>query len=385
MAGDPMMLVTKLSRRARWAVPVGALVVTGAVMAGSLMSAAQAAPVLPPRTPAQLLAAVAQGQAPALTGTVVETASLGLPALPDTGDPTSIASLLTGSHTIQVWYASPQRYRLAVPQSLSETDVVRNGSKVWLWQSTLNTVTEFTVPATAAPSPQPPLQPSLTPQQAAQLALALAGPTTTVSVDSNVIVAGQPAYELVLAPKDSRSLIGQVRIAIDASNSVPLRLQVFARGAASPAISVGFTAISFGAPSAADTSFTPPAGAQVTTANPGSGGGQGPQGGDVTTIGSGWLTVLDMPSAGLLSGSPVPPAQQSQGSAESAAAMQALLGSATHVHGAWGTGRLLRTSLVSVLITSGGTMFVGAVQPSVLYAAASQAGHRLGALPAALP
>jgi hypothetical protein len=28
---------------------------------------------------------------------------------------------------------------------------------------------------------------------------------------------------------------------------------------------------------------------------------------------------------------------------------------------------------------------VGAVQPSVLYAAASQAGHRLGALPAALP
>jgi hypothetical protein len=263
--------------------------------------------------------------------------------------------------------------------------VVRNGSKVWLWQSTLNTVTEFTAPATAAPSPQPPLQPSLTPQQAAQLVLALVGPTTTVSIDTNVTVAGQPAYELVLAPKDSRSLIGKVRIAIDASNSVPLRLQVFARGAASPAISVGFTAISFGAPSAADTSFTPPAGAQVTTANPGSGGGQGPQGGDVTTIGSGWLTVLDMPSAGLLSGSPVPPAQQSQGSAESAAAMQALLGSATHVHGAWGTGRLLRTSLVSVLITSGGTMFVGAVQPSVLYAAASQAGHRLGALPAALP
>ena len=305
--------------------------------------------------------------------------------LPDTGDPTSIASLLTGSHTIQVWYASPQRYRLAVPQSLSETDVVRNGSKVWLWQSTLNTVTEFTVPATAAPSPQPPLQPSLTPQQAAQLALALVGPTTTVSIDTNVTVAGQPAYELVLAPKDSRSLIGQVRIAIDASNSVPLRLQVFARGAASPAISVGYTAISFGAPSAADTSFTPPPGAQVTTANPGSGGGQGAQGGDVTTIGSGWLTVLDMPSAGLLSGSPLPPAQQNQGSAESAAAMQALLGSATYVHGAWGSGRMLRTSLVSVLITTGGTMFVGAVQPSVLYAAAGQAGHRLGALPAAQP
>jgi len=377
-----MLSVPKLSRRARWAVPAGALVITGAVMTGSLISVAQAAPVLPPRTPAQLLAAVAQGQMPALTGTVLETVSLGLPALPDTGSPTSIASLLTGSHTIQVWYASPQRYRLAVPQSLSETDVVRNGSTVWLWQSTLNTVTKFVMPATAAPSPQPS---ALTPQQAAQQALNMVGPTTTVSVDSNVTVAGQPAYELVLAPEDSRSLVGQVRIAIDASNSVPLRLEVFARGATSPAISVGYTAISFGAPSAADTSFTPPPGAQITTVSPGQGGLQGTQGGDATTIGSGWLTVLAMPSAGLLSGSPPQPAQPSQGSDEDAAALQALLGSATYVHGSWGTGRLLRTSLVSMLITTGGTVFAGAVEPSVLYAAAGQAGHQPGALPTTAP
>ena len=41
--------------------------------------------------------------------------------------------------------------------------------------------------------------------------------------------------------------------------------------------------------------------------------------------------------------------------------------------GAWGSGRLLQTSLVSVLITDSGRVFVGAVQPSVLYAAAGQA------------
>src|SRR5580658_6051822 len=94
-------------RRARWAVPAAALVITGGVMAGSLISVAQAAPSLPSRTPAQLLAAVAASQGPAqepaqepaLTGTVVETASLGLPSLPGNGNPTSIASLLTGSHT----------------------------------------------------------------------------------------------------------------------------------------------------------------------------------------------------------------------------------------------------------------------------------------------
>jgi hypothetical protein len=53
--------------------------------------------------------------------------------------------------------------------------------------------------------------------------------------------------------------------------------------------------------------------------------------------------------------------------------LNALLSSATPVSGAWGSGRLLRTSLVSVLITNSGRMFVGAVQPSVLYAAAGQA------------
>ena len=44
------------------------------------------------------------------------------------------------------------------------------------------------------------------------------------------------------------------------------------------------------------------------------------------------------------------------------------------MHGAWGSGRLLRTSLVSVLITDSGSAYIGAVQPSVLYDAA-QSSH----------
>jgi len=50
-----------------------------------------------------------------------------------------------------------------------------------------------------------------------------------------------------------------------------------------------------------------------------------------------------------------------------------LLKSATTVHGAFGTGQLIRTSLLSVLITNGHA-FAGAVDPSVLYRAAAQAG-----------
>ena len=53
----------------------------------------------------------------------------------------------------------------------------------------------------------------------------------------------------------------------------------------------------------------------------------------------------------------------------------ALLQSARHVSGSWGSGRLLRTTLVSVLVTSSGRVLIGAVTPDVLYRAATQAGH----------
>jgi outer membrane lipoprotein-sorting protein len=361
-----MGFMPRLPRRARWAVPAAALAVTGAVMASSLISVAQAAPSLPSRTPAQLLAQVADRAGehlPPLSGTVVETASLGLPSLPHTGNPTSIASLLTGSHTIKVWYASYEHYRLAVPESLSETDVVRDGSTVWLWQSTKNEVTEFSLPSGANNSnPCPPAPAALTPQQAAQQVLAKVGPTTAVSVDSNVTVAGQPAYDLVLAPRDSRSLIGRVAIAIDGSNGVPLRVQVFARGATAPAVSIGYTAISFGTPPASDTSFAPPPGAKLTKVGPAGGKPANP---GITTTGSGWLTVAELPASAM--GAPA-----AGMSGENADVVRALLGSAQSVQGAWGSGRLLRTSLVTVLMTDNGRTFIGAVQPSVLYAAAGR-------------
>ena len=99
----------KLSRRARWAVPATAVVVTAAVIGGLQIPGAQAAPNLPARTPAQLLAEVSSDAAlPPLTGTMVEATSLGLPQLPQVGDATSISSLITGSHTIKIYYQDAQ-------------------------------------------------------------------------------------------------------------------------------------------------------------------------------------------------------------------------------------------------------------------------------------
>jgi outer membrane lipoprotein-sorting protein len=356
----------KQSRQARWAVPGSALVIVGGVLAGSLISVAQASPALPARTPAQLLAEVAATPSvPPLTGTVVETASLGLPQLPDTGSPTSLASLLTGSHTIKVWYSDATHYRLSVPASMSESDVIRDGSSAWLWQSSSNSVTQFKLSAhESTPSAQVPL----TPQQAASEVLAKVGPTTTVKVATNATVAGEPAYELVLAPKDSRSLVGQVDIAIDAKYEVPLRVQVYARGATSPAFQVGFTSISFVKPASANVSFTPPAGAKVTQ---GDLGGKGKSSGSATNssvTGKDWLTVAELPESEISSGTASGPSS----GGESSAVVNALLHSGTAVRGAWGSGTLLRTSLFSLLVTNGHVYF-GAVDPSVLYTAATTA------------
>jgi len=354
------------SPRWRWTVPTAGPVLIG-LLAAALIGSASAAPVLAPRTPGQLLADVSASDHTELTGTVVETASLGLPSLPSSignssaGDGSSLYSVLAGSHTVRVWFAGPEHFRLAVPGMFSESDLIRDGNTAWEWQSALDTATRYTLAGAKAASPSPrysPVKGPLTPQQAAQEAIAAVGPSTAVRTDSNVSVAGQSAYELVLAPKDHRSLIGQVRIAVDAANGVPLRVEVFARGARSPAIQVGYTQIQFSAPAASELTFNPPPGATVRQG----GSPQAPNTpvGDqgFATIGSGWMTVVRVPASVLTSA----------GSAGGIA--DGLFGSAARVSGPWGSGQLIRTSLVNVLMT-GNTIYAGAVDPSVLYAAAA--------------
>jgi outer membrane lipoprotein-sorting protein len=376
-------------------VPAGVVAAVAAVGIASAITVAQAAPALPPRTPAQLLAAVAgPGNVPPLTGIVVETASLGIPQLPGSANPNTITSLLAGSHTVKVWYDGPQRVRLAVPGTMSETDFIRNGTTAWLWQSNSDSVTKILLPKHPAGEREPVMpRTPLTPQQAAKQVLAAVGPSTRVTTEANVTVAGQAAYQLVLTPKSSGSLIGKITMALDAQHlTVPLRLQVFAKGASAPAFQVGYTSISFVTPAAGNFRFTPPAGAKVDTVGsdlPSGWTGYAPAAGQqgrysgVRVIGKDWTSVAVLPAAALsevagrgnaagVAGQAARSASGGGGQVNGADVLGAVLGAAHPVHGAWGSGRLLHTSLVSMLITSNGHVLIGAVTPSVLYAAAAQ-------------
>ena len=397
-----MAAIPKFSRRGRWVIPAGVVTAVAAVGIASAITVAQAAPALPARTPAQLLAAVAGDHSaiPPLTGTVVETAALGIPQLPGSQSPNSITSLLAGSHTLKIWYAGPRQLRLAVPVPMGETDLIRNGTTAWLWQSDSNSVTKLLIPAGRGEHAREPVMPKapLTPQQAAQQVLKVAGRSTRVTTEANVTVAGQAAYQLVLAPKASGSQIAKITIALDAQHlSVPLRVQVFAKGTAGPVFQVGYTSISFVAPAASNFSFTPPRGAKVHTEGlglpagwTGYAPGQEPQGrtSGAQVIGKDWTAVAVLPAADVLpggglsrvagagnaagvAGQAARSASGGGGAISGSAMIGALLLAAHPVHGAWGSGKLLHTSLVSMLITNGHVL-IGAVTPSVLYADVAQ-------------
>jgi hypothetical protein len=55
-----------------------------------------------------------------------------------------------------------------------------------------------------------------------------------------------------------------------------------------------------------------------------------------------------------------------------------LLGLLPTVSGDWGSGRLLKTRLVSVLLTDDGRLLAGAVNPQRLYEAAADPAAKLG-------
>jgi outer membrane lipoprotein-sorting protein len=371
-------------RRLAWAAPaVGLAVVAAAV---GIPMVASASPSLPHKTAAQLLVDVSHSSETPLSGTIVETARLGLPALPDIGGTAiSPATLVSGSHTARVWYDGGAKARIALVGNLAETDLVRNGRDAWLWTSGRNTAQHWRLPAhaadktadNAAPSPSPSAAESLTPQEAARQALAAVSPTTRVTVDGTASVAGRSAYELVLAPRDSRSLVGDVRIAIDAKTSVPLRVQIHARGATGrPAFETTFTSVSFAKPSASVFRFSPPPGAKVTTTKRSSatadlqGTARTPDhGSSPKVIGTGWTAVVELSGVSLPAGGG---GEERHHASSAADQLSALTRAMTPVSGSFGSGHLLRTKLVSVLLLDDGRAFIGAVSPAFLEQAAAK-------------
>ncbi|RHA38212.1 LolA family protein [Cellulomonas rhizosphaerae] len=392
--------MSNLSPRARWAVPAVVGVVVAAAFVAPPLVASASSDDLPTLTPQQLVTAVADAKDQPLSGTVVYTARLGLPSLP-LGDMAgaSPVNLLDGSSTMRVWTDGVDRSRASLLGATSEYSVVRDGSQAWTYSSTDDAVVHYALPAKDqarydALAQDPTVEGDLpTPAAAATSVLGLVEQFSTVSLDAQSTVAGRDAYNLVVTPKSTTTLVGHVVISVDAKTSTPLRVQVWDRDSTAPALEVGFTDVRFATPSASVLSFSAPAGASTkdvtvplpaATDRPAAGIPEG-----TTVTGTGWDTVVQASGvdvAGLLAGdtdalASVPGSQPAIGSKSG----QKLLdefgadGSGKVRDLDLGTlfdtittkvpeGRLIETRLASVLVTDDGRVLVGAVPGATLQA-----------------
>ena len=392
----------------RWLTPVGVLAVI--LLAGFIQPIhAVAVPDLAPLTAKQLIVKAQQTKVQTFTGTLQLDANLGIPSLSSlqaaapTGGGFNPADLLSGSHRATIAVDGPDKQRLKMTSSLSEFDVFHNGQDLWTWQSDGSQVTHTVLhdhetgakPDTTATGPTHATAPASnpmpvpTPDDLAQKLLDHITPSTAVSVATPSQIAGHNAYELVLAPHAAASTIDHVAMAIDAVTGFPLRVSVFGKGDTKPALQLGFTSLSYARPSGSFT-FTPPPGSHLSNslvAGPRTGrrrlrmrrmangkaapnfapgpvpqkalrgiGPAGPAPGATaavhpTVVGQDWTQVVigARPALGAIGFE--------------------LMKAATPVHGAFGSGRLLHTDLVSVLFLDDGQVAAGFVTPSALEAA----------------
>ncbi|GIJ47728.1 hypothetical protein Val02_46140 [Virgisporangium aliadipatigenens] len=362
----------------RWLVPsaVAVAVIGGGAALGTV--AASAEPELPDRSAAQLLVDLQNASLDGLSGTVRTTSDLGLPSLPAGAGAggAGIGSLLSGSHQVRVWYAGEDKQRVALIGTVGESDIIRNGKDVWTWDSKTQTATHRELGDGEAAKPERQLPGSLTPQEAAEQALKAVDPTTVVEVGRNARVAGRSAYELVLKPKDTASLIGSVKVAVDATEHVPLRVLVYGKGADEPAFRAEFTQVDFSRPDDAQFTFTPPPGTTVTEEATPSAEERAQAEADAKehaaqakseskVVGTGWTTVVVIKQPAKQPSAEKPEDGRGRGGQDPADIVSAL----PQVSGDWGSGRLLKGKLFSAVVADDGRIAFGAVAPEKLYEA----------------
>lgn len=319
----------------------------------------------------------AESDVESFSGTVVAVTDLGIPTAllggMDSGGGMG-SPMADDERTVRVWKDGDDLARVSVAESMGEKTLIRNGDDLWYFDSSTATLTTGTVPehdgSAKADAPWNGDVPD--PAEAAEWVLDALDPTTTVTAGEPVTVAGRAAYEVVLTPEQSGTLIGSASMAVDAQTGAVLRVQVTAVGSSEPAVDIGYTSFNPTAPSADVFSLSTPPGAAVEQLEPVEGkrgdGRAKPAGDDpdVTVVGEGWTSVVVIPADVVAAASDsAAEAADGQGVASPEAMLPPDL--LSPVDG----GSVLRTALLSVMIADDGRVLVGAVTPEVLAAAAA--------------
>ena len=377
-----------MNRRRVTVVAAAVGVVAGATGLGLLAMPAGAgpAPVLPDVSAEALVESVLNAKPAAFGGTVDVDNDLGIPAV------AGVPQLTDGASNLRIWTDGQGKLRVQLPSGESERTFVDDGQTAWLWDSAEQTVNKL--PHGSFEQGKPDLgggQEAVPtdPVTLSRQVVAAIQQYSDVTVDGTARVANRPVYELVLTPKPTeKTVLREVRVAVDSELRVPLRVAVLTNGTDAPAMQVGFSELNVGPQDASLFAFTPPAGATVTepevaepSAEDKAAAEQAFTEANPQVIGEGWDVVLAarVPSDALTG---LADAQREQGQREGRwqehgqgedVDVQGLIKQlGKQVSGDWGSGTLITTRVGGVLIADDGRVAAGAVPEQVLVDAIGQ-------------
>jgi len=361
-------------------------VVAGVAGLGVLAMPAGAgpAPVLPQVDAQSLVESVLTAEPAAFGGTVDVNNSLGIPAI------AGLPQLSDGASQVRMWTDGQGKARVSLPTGSSERTIVDDGTTLWSWNSETQTVTKTPHGAEAA-KPDMGLGlglgqdgKPLEPVQLARDVVSEIEKSSVVTVDGTARVANRPAYELVLTPKPTeRTVLREVRVAVDSELRMPLRVSLLTNGTDEPAVQVGFSELTVGAQDAALFQFTPSASAKVEEQKLEAPSDQDKADAEKAlgeaspqVVGDGWDTVVVAKTpAEALSGMQLPAEDQPEhrGPGANGANPQDLLKQlGKQISGPWGSGTLISTKIGNALLADDGRIALGAVPEQVLTEAIGQ-------------
>lgn len=275
---------------------------------------------------------------------------LDLPQLPQLG---AVSSLLSGTTRIRTWFAAPDEWRTDVLTDTGEQDVYQTGEGTLSWNFETGQVTQVL----GDPAVRLPRADDLTPPKLGLRLLHTAAAADGLAALPARDIAGIAAPGLEIRPLSPDTTIGRVDLWADPATGVPLQVEVYGRSASSPVLSSRFLDFSAARPADSTAMFDIPDGTPVATVNssdinslldtrarfplPAELAGQPAKpvldgyGADVSGYGSGFATF-----AVLFLGDRI-------GDSALSAATQAGAAPVTFPNG---TGRLIRTPLLSVLL-----------------------------------
>jgi hypothetical protein len=186
-----------------------------------------------------------------------DTESVGTVGLPANDELSTLTDLLSDTNRVRVWWRNPDVWRVATVRPTGETDLVHRRGRMFRWVFESRSVTVIPDVPVRLPNTA-----DLLPNELARRMLEGAAPAELTRVPSRR-VAGRDALGLRLTPADTQAAIGRVDVFADPSTGLPLRVDVYARGSATPALTSRFIDLSFGPPSSHDVGFRAPRDANV--------------------------------------------------------------------------------------------------------------------------